>query len=346
MSSQSITIDGSAGEGGGQVLRTSLALSMLTGKPIEIVNIRSRRRNPGLQAQHVESVRAAQRVTAADLQGDHIGSGYIRFSPGKVKGGKHEIRIGTAGSTSLVLHTIYLPLSFAEEDSDILITGGTHVPWSPTFDFLKNCWLYFADLLGLKIDLTLNRAGLYPQGGGEIHVRVSHVPRLLPVNITERGNLEKIRIYSAHTNLTDEVAQRQARQSVKLVGHLCSTETEVTELPSLSRSTAFSVTGIFRNTRCCYTSLGERGKRAEVVAEEACNQFFEFMKTGATIDEYMADQIVLPLSFATGMSVLLVSKVTNHLLTNIATIQKFVDVDINLIGKLGETGKMIIQRKV
>jgi len=349
MTEQIIKIDGSEGEGGGQVLRTALALSMLTGKPFEITNIRAKRKNPGLQAQHLESVRAAQRISNAEVHGDKIGSSTIRFSPQKVQSGDYAIRIGTAGSTSLVLHTLYLPLSFADGDSKVLITGGTHVAWSPTFDFLKNCWLYFTEMMGMKIDLVMKRAGFYPHGGGEIQVEI--VPfrprdgnRIMPLNITERGALQKINIYSAHTNLTDEVAQRQAKQAVKMVGHLCETEVEVTQLPSLSRSTAFSLLGIFKNTRCCYTALGERGKRAEMVAQEACEQFFNFLKTNATVDEHIADQIVLPLSFAQGRSELITARITNHLLTNIETIRRFVDVEINLEGKPGETGKIVIKK--
>ena len=343
MNDDLITIDGSEGEGGGQVLRTSLTLSMLTGKPFQITSIRAKRKNPGLQAQHLESVRAAKRISDAEVRGDQIGSSTIRFAPQGVKSGEYAFRIGTAGSTSLVLQTLYLPLSFAGGDSKVLITGGTHVPWSPTFDFLKNCWLYFTEMVGMKIDLVMSRAGFYPHGGGEIHAQVSPSVRILPLNIAERRALQKIKIFSAHTNLTDKVAQRQAKQAAKQVSHLCETEVEVTQLPSLSRSTAFSVLGIFKNTRCCYTSLGERGKRAEAVAQEACDQFFLFLRSNATVDEHIADQIVLPLSFAQGRSEFITPRISNHLLTNIETIRKFVGVEVKVEGTLGEVGRIVIQ---
>src|SRR5690606_28680975 len=161
---QGVLVDGSEGEGGGQVLRTALSLSMVTGTPVEIVNIRAKRRNPGLQAQHLQALLAAQQICGATVEGAIHGSRCVRFTPGPPRGGSYRFDIGTAGATSLVLHTVYLPLLRCAQGSTVQIIGGTHVPWSPTFNHLVDAWLPQLRAMGVSIDLTLRRAGFYPEG--------------------------------------------------------------------------------------------------------------------------------------------------------------------------------------
>jgi len=326
-----VQIDGSQGEGGGQMLRTSLALSVLLLKPFEMINIRANRPNPGLQAQHLKAVEASASISNAIIDGAVIKSNRIKFFPRELRHGNFKFDIGTAGSTSLVLQTLYLPLSFANGTSNLIITGGTHVSWSPTFDYIKNCWLYFMKRIGLKIDVELKRAGFYPHGGGEIKALINPVDEIEPLNLIDRGKLIKIQIYSAHTNLTDEVARRQARAAEKILKNYGEVEVIVDELPSYSKNTTIAITGIFENSICCYTNLGEKGKGAEVVAEEASEKFLRFLSTDSAVDEYMADQILLPLSLASGVSEFTTQKITNHLKTNIDTIKKFVDVEFEIV---------------
>jgi RNA 3'-terminal phosphate cyclase (ATP) len=211
-----ILIDGAIGEGGGQVLRTSLALSVLLLKPFEMINIRANRPNPGIQPQHLKAIESSAVISDAVVEGAYLKSNRIRFYPSRIKFGNFKFDIGTAGSTSLVLQTLYLPLSFSDGTSTLVIIGGTHVAWSPTFDYIKNCWVYFMERVGLKIKVEMKKAGFYPHGGGEIKAVISPTQGVKPIKLVERGKLLKIQIYSAHTNLTDEVAQRQAKAAEKV----------------------------------------------------------------------------------------------------------------------------------
>lgn len=325
-----VQIDGSQGEGGGQMLRTSLALSIFLMKPFEMINIRANRPNPGIQPQHLKAIEASAAISNAVVDGAVIKSNWIKFFPRELRHGNFRFDIGTAGSTSLVLQTLYLPLSFASGTSNLTIVGGTHVSWSPTFDYIKNCWLYFMKRIGLKIDVELKRAGFYPHGGGEIKALINPADEIEPLNLVDRGKLIKIQIYSAHTNLTDEVAKRQARTAEKILKNYGEVEVTIDELSSYSKNTTIAITGIFENSVCCYTNLGERGKRAEVVAEEACEKFLKFLSSDSAVDEYMADQILLPLSLTSGVSEFTTPRLTNHLKTNMDIIKKFVDVEFEV----------------
>jgi RNA 3'-terminal phosphate cyclase (ATP) len=334
-----VLIDGSEGEGGGQVLRTSLTLSMLTSRPFEIMRIRAKRPNPGLQPQHLQALLAAQQICGATVEGAEKGSRHVRFIPGETQSGPYRFDIGTAGATSLVLHTLYLPLSRCGQASTLHIHGGTHVPWSPSYPHLVDAWLPCLRAMGFGLELALGRAGFYPHGGGELVVTVQPATALQPLRLASRGDLQEVRVFSAHSNLTDEVASRQARAAERLLRQAgLRPVVEETHLPSWSRNTVCAITGTFQHTQVCYSALGERGKRAEQVAEEACRAFLTFLHTDATVDEYVADQLLLPMALANGPSMLRTPRITSHLLTNIATLQKFLPTVIRLAGEPGQPG--------
>jgi RNA 3'-phosphate cyclase len=334
-----VLIDGSEGEGGGQLLRTSLALSMVTGKPFEMIHVRAKRPKPGLQAQHLQALLAAQQICAAIVEGASKGSLRLRFIPGAPRSGTYRFDIGTAGATSLVLHTAYLPLHLREQPSTVQILGGTHVPWSPTYNHLVEAWLPCLRAMGLRLELTLQRAGFYPHGGGALIARLEPVAAIQPLCLNARGPLQEVRVFSAHTNLTDAVAERQARAAQRMLQNAgLQPVVAQTQLSSLSRNTVCAITGVFQHARVCYTALGERWKRAEQVAEEACRPFLTFLRTEATVDEYLADQLLLPLALASGPSMVRTPRVTQHLLTNMATIRQFLPVGIRYTGTLGQPG--------
>lgn len=339
-----VSIDGSEGEGGGQILRSALALAAQTGVPFEIYNIRAKRKNPGLQAQHLASIQAEKEVSGAGVEGASAGSSRIVFRPGRVRGGRYRFSVSTAGSVGLVLQAIYLPLALAQAPSNVVIGGGTHVAWAPTYDYLKEAWLYFMRLIGIGASLRLLRPGFYPHGGGSIEVNFSPCASIRPIHLTERGPLLEISCYSAQTNLSEEVAQRQVREAKRLLDERgLRAKFETADLRSLSRNTTFALSATFENTVCCYTALGERGKRAEEVAAEACLKFFNFLGAKAALDEYMADQILLPLALARGKSVYTAAKITDHLITNAQTVAKFVDVEIRIDGDKGKEGLVTIE---
>lgn len=353
-----IRIDGSFGEGGGQILRTSLSLSAATKRPVEIFNIRAKRKVPGLRAQHLESVRAITKICDGELAGAKIGSTSISFIPKEIKGGEYHIEIGTAGSVSLVLQTIFIPLSMAKVPSTVTITGGTHVPWSPCFHYLALQWLFYLKLIGFDATLEMIRAGFYPKGGGEISAHVKPVREIKPLVIEDRGKLLRVRGFSAVGNLSKSIAERQQRQAEKRLSATpptqallgcpeegmggCPYEIQLVELPAFGQGTMLLLLAEFEHSQCCYYGLGAIGKKAETVADEACDALFHFLKTKASVDEYLADQILLPLAFARGESRFTTPRISQHLLTNIEVIKKFLPARFDVIGREGEEGIITI----
>jgi len=339
-----ITIDGSFGEGGGQILRTSLTLSALTGKPFYMQNIRLKRANPGLQPQHLASVKAAAQITSASVEGAEKGSTTLKFIPQRLKAGDYRLDIQTAGSTSLVLQTITLPLSLIDRPSQVIITGGTHVPWSPCHHYLQLQWAPYMRKIGLEIELELRRAGFYPQGGGEIRAKINPAKELSSLNILERGSLKLIRGISAFANLDISVAERQKRQAeVRLKGRYLPHEISIERMPAKGKNTAMVLLAQFEHSQGCYCALGARGKRAERVADEACDALLGFLKTSGVVDEHLADQLLLPLALAKGESQFKTPRVTNHLITNVEIIKKFLPVEIEVRGEVGEEGVVRIK---
>ncbi|HEY7745226.1 MAG TPA: RNA 3'-terminal phosphate cyclase [Desulfuromonadales bacterium] len=339
-----IRIDGAAGEGGGQVLRSALTLSLLTGKPFEIVHIRAGRHKPGLMAQHLRAVAAAAAVAGARVEGAHPGSTTLVFVPTAIRPGHYRFEIGTAGSTSLVLQTILLPLAFAHGTSAIEISGGTHVAWSPCFHYLELHWLPYLREMGVAAELTLVRAGFYPRGGGQVTARIRPASLLRRLSLVERGRLTRIFCLSAVSHLDQSVAERQSRAALaRLAGLTGQIEFRNISLPAPGKGTVFLTLAEFEHARCCYFSLGERGKPAERVAGEAVDAFLAFLDTDGAIDEFLADQLLLPLALAQGTSEMRTARVTPHLRTNAEVIHRFLSARIEIIDIPGEGGLVRIQ---
>ncbi|GIW80476.1 MAG: ribosomal subunit interface protein [Gemmatales bacterium] len=340
-----VEIDGSAGEGGGQILRSSLALSLLTGKAFHMFAIRAGRERPGLQPQHLMCVRAAASIGQARVRGAELGSRELSFSPGKVRGGKYHFAIGTAGATGLVLHTLYLPLALAtEEASEVVIEGGTHVSASPCFHFLDSTWRAYLEALGLKIKLVLRRPGFYPRGGGTIEARIKPSGRLRGMQLLERQMGDRLSGISAVSGLPESIAQRQSKRALARLRN-SGFRIEIEEqLWQGAPGTMLALSVETRPAPTLFFGLGARGKRAERVADEAVDQLMEFVeRTPAAVDPYSADQLVLPLVFADGPSTFTVSEVTPHLLTNVEVIRAFVDRPLKVIGDIGEAGRVEIR---
>jgi RNA 3'-terminal phosphate cyclase (ATP) len=335
-----LQIDGSQGEGGGQVLRTSLALACLTQTPIQLINVRARRPKPGLQAQHRQAVRAAAAISRAKLTGDKIGSQSLYFAPGPVQPGEYRFDIGTAGATTLVLQTVFLPLCFASDPSHLTITGGTHNPWSPVFHYLTWNWLPCLSEMGVEATLTLEKAGFYPPGGGMIRANIAPVRALKPLTWTERGVPRGVRGLSGAANLPAHVIQRQRDQVHARMDKSLTVET--LEMNALSPGSVLLLLAEFEKGRGCYTGLGKRGKPAEAVADEAIHGMKRFLASSATVDEHLADQLLLPCALASGVSEFSTPEVTQHLLTNAAVIEQFDRAQITLEGQLGGPGRVRI----
>jgi RNA 3'-terminal phosphate cyclase (ATP) len=345
MSTGVIELDGSFGEGGGQILRTSLALSLLTGKPFHLRHVRAGRAKPGLQPQHLMSVRAAAAVGQAETRGASLGSTDLEFRPGKVRPGPYRFDITTAGATSLVLHTLYLPLALhADRPSDLTLIGGTHVNQSPCYHFLETTWRRYLNLLGLQVGLKMERPGFYPRGGGVVTAHLEPCPRLKGLTLRERGPVT-VGGFSAVAGLPEHVAQRQARRAAFRLKqqHGLKADIRQEEWPGGPGS----VLAVVVNTApvpALFFGLGERGKPAERVADEAADQAAAYLDAApAAVDAHSADQLVLPLALAEGPSEYTVSAVTLHLTTNVAVIRRFVDRDIVCEGNEGEPGRVLIR---
>lgn len=331
-----IEIDGTMGEGGGQVLRSSLTLSMLTGQAFHLTRIRAQRSKPGLGFQHSMAVRAAARICRAQIEGERIGSQTLHFAPGDIVPGDYHFDIGTAGATALVLQTVLLPLALAPAPSQLRITGGTHVQLSPCFHYLDWHWRVFLARLGVRFDLEMVMAGFYPEGGGAVHAALPGNAQLDGLQLNARGALRRVRGVSAVANLVDDIAARQRSQALRRLRELaCDSEITQAALPAHSRGTVLVLLAEFEHSQACFFALGARGKPAERVADEAVDELLRFLATDGAVDRWLADQLLLPLAFAGRPSALRTSEVTTHLLTNADVIRKFLPAQIVIDAPLG-----------
>lgn len=360
-----IEIDGSMGEGGGQVLRSSLTLAVLTGRPVHLVHMRAGRSRPGLQPQHLMSVKAAAAICSAEVEGAVLHSRELTFRPGPVQPGDYRFDIGTAGSTSLVAQTVFLPLALAREQpersaaqtaggaeskdavpSEVTVIGGTHVPHSPCYHYLSLNWLPMLRRVGCDADLEMLLAGFYPQGGGEVRAVIRPVERIEPLVLPERGALKRITGISAVANLDTRIAERQRRAALdRIKARHGKVDIELLDLPARTRGTMLLLLAEFRHTRACYFSLGALGKRAEQVADEACLWMERFLSGTGTVDEYLADQLLLPLAFADGESRFRTAQVTEHLRTNAAVIEAFGAAEVVIEKDGGREGAVRVRPK-
>ncbi len=350
---QRVTIDGSYGEGGGQILRSSLALSALTGKPLRIFNIRAGRKNPGLRPQHLTAVRAVATICDAKVDGAKVNSTELNFEPTNLRGRSFVVDVSadqpSAGSGTLVFQTVFPALLFAEQPSPVrIIRCGTHVPFSPPYNYIARVFLPMVRKMGVNGELRLIKAGWFPRGGGELEASVQPINQpLKPINLTEREKLKRIWVFSAISNLKHSIAVRQANQAVnRLLGmgfRQSDIEVEISELPSPSTGTIVFVCAEFENVIAGFSALGELGKPAEKVADDAVDDFAEYWRTDAPVDKHLADQLVLFTALADGKSVIKASALTQHTLTHIWVIEQFLPVRFEVQGNLGEPATISVE---
>lgn len=334
-----IEIDGAMGEGGGQVLRSSLSLSALLGIPCRIIRIRANRKQPGLRPQHLTAVRGVSAICGGRLEGDAIGSSSLTFVPGKVVPGRYVFDIGTAGASSLVLQAVLPPLVMTGGKSSVAVTGGTHLPLSPPYEYLETVFEPFLNMLGCHVRFRLRRCGFYPRGGGSISCTIDPLRRSLhPPLTTEKRAV--LRAVSAVSRLPLSIAERQWGAARDLLG-----KREVH--PEIVAVDAFSPgTYLFINKKGEYptgfVALGARGKPAEVVGHEAAEAFLRHEETGAMLDPHLADQAVIYLALAAGETSFTTSCITSHLLTNLEVTRIFLSCRSIVEGEEGKPGRVTI----
>lgn len=357
-----IEIDGSQGEGGGQILRTALALSIVTGKPARITAIRAGRKNPGLAPQHLSGVVAAARVSGAEVTGAEIGSTEISFVPRRRAFDEDSLSInvadaargGSAGSVTLILQAILIPLVLSQRRVDLTVEGGTHVAWSPPFDYFSDVFLPALSRMGVDAGCSLEGFGFYPIGGGKASVRIAGIrggaaagpsrPSLHPTSIVERGALVHVMGRAVVANLPQGIAERMARRAAEILSEK-GIETDIRPIRAAGRSTGAGIflTAQYEKTRAGFGALGKRGLPAERVALEACRDFFAFEKSGAAVDRHLGDQLLLPMALASGRSEMAVEAVTSHLLTNVHVIRRFIPSRIEIAGEENAPGRVVVE---
>jgi RNA 3'-terminal phosphate cyclase (ATP) len=322
-----ITIDGSEGEGGGQVLRTALSLSLVTGKPFRIEKIRANRSRPGVMRQHVTAVEAACAIGGSDCEELAVGASELTFVPGKVTPGEHRFAVGTAGSTSLVLQTILPPLMLAGTPSSIVLEGGTHNIYAPPFDFLDKVFLPVLNRMGPRVSAKLARWGFYPAGGGRIEVEIEPCPTLSRLDLLERGELRSVLARAVVAALPGEIAVRELKAVEKVLGWPEESR-RIEQLPERSGpGNILMLEAVFGHAAELVSGFGKLGVPAQAVGELAAKRMAGYLASKAVAGPYLADQLLLPMALAGGGSFTTV-RPSQHSRTGAEVIAKFLEVSI------------------
>ncbi|MDO8740827.1 MAG: RNA 3'-terminal phosphate cyclase [Candidatus Woesearchaeota archaeon] len=343
-----ININGNYLEGGGQIVRTALALSAITGKSFEVYDIRKGRKDSGLKAQHLYCIKSLEQLCNAKTEGAELGSTYLKFEPGKLKAKDIEIDIGTAGSITLLLQSLLLPCFFVDRKIKLTIKGGTDVSWSMPFDYFRNVFIPHADTFCSKLNVNLMRRGHYPKGGGMVEIDIKPKYKLSDfktfeefynslknetnkINLADRGQLTKIKGISNATKSLEKanVAERQSSAAKSILKkYNCPIDILSEYCDSYSDGSAIVLWAVFKNAVIGADCLGERGKKAEIVGEEAAKKLAEEINSGAAVDEHLADNLIPFLGLFGGK--IKTSKISSHTLTNIYVVEKFLDVKFNI----------------
>ncbi|MDH7637349.1 RNA 3'-terminal phosphate cyclase [Sphingomonas oryzagri] len=316
-----ITIDGSEGEGGGQVVRNACALSLVTGTAVRIFNVRGQRKRPGLMRQHVTAIEAACSIGGAECEGLAVGSSDVTFRPGTVMPGDYRFAVGTAGSTALVLQTVLMPLVLADRPSRLVLEGGTHNMLAPPFEFLARTFLPILNRMGPTVDARLLRHGFFPRGGGRIEVEITPAP-LVPIECVERGALIERSACALFTGLPFDIADREIKVVRQSLGW-SEREAYVRELPAdLGPGNALLLEATFEHVTEVFSGFGQLGVTAERVARTTVGRMRGYLASGAFAGPYLADQLLLPFALAGGGRFTTV-KPSQHSLTAADIIERF-----------------------
>lgn len=328
-----IIIDGSQGEGGGQIFRTSLTLAMCLGQSVRIENIRGKRKRPGLLRQHLTCLRAAKEICSASVTGDEIGSPVVTFKPQEVKSGQYRFAIGSAGSTSLVFQAVLMPLLLAKGETELCLEGGTHNGMAPSFDFIQHCFIPVLNKMGFRVEASLEQYGFYPAGGGLWRVRIYPAKHIQPLVLDKVGKVLNKQAFATSARIPSHVTERELQQITKqcdlpedhLHQQLVSSQGPG-NIVSL-RVTTSEITEVFE-------SIGERDVSAERVANRAIKEMNRYLKAAVPVSEYLADQLILPMALCGGGQFRTL-KPSQHLLTNIDLVRAMTGVKITV----AENGK-------
>jgi len=324
-----ITIDGI--HSGGQTLRSSLSLSILTQKPFKFINIRGKRDKPGLQNQHLTAVNAAAKICGAQVKGNSQHSKELEFKPSKIIPGNYNFDIGTAGSTTLVLQALLPPLLFAKQKSNLKISGGTSNPLAPQAFYIKAVFLQILKLMNIDVMVNVEKEGFIPKGGGQIIAKIMPCKKIKPLILTERGKLDKIHAFavSSQSLREQEVAQRLLNGFASVLGD----NLEMHKQYVASLDTGCFISGIakYEKTIIGYTTLGKLGVKSEDIGKECANNLLTEINSKCTVDFFTADQLLIYMALAKNGKIIS-SKITDHIKSNMEIIEKFLDIKFKIEG--------------
>ena len=341
MNARIMEIDGAQGEGGGQVLRSSLALSVCSGTPLRMHGIRAGRRKPGLMRQHLTAVRLAAQICGATVEGDRLRSTTLEFVPGAPRAGDYHCAVGTAGSTMLVFQTVLWPLLVAEGRSRLVFEGGTHNPMAPPFDFIERSLLPVLRAMGAEIEVKLERAGFYPAGGGRLVVEVEGGPSLAPWRCLERSGDPEVRGRALLSNLPVDIGRRELQVVHQRLGWPRSRlGVERVSSDGPGNVVLLEVTHGAMTTVAC--SFGTKGVLAEDVSAHAVEQIERFLAANVPVGEHLADQLIIPLALAGGGSFRTVSP-TLHTRTQAQIVQRWLPVTIEIIDEGNDAARVDVR---
>lgn len=309
------------GEGGGQILRSALALSLHLQRPIHLINIRAQRRPPGLRRQHLTCLLAAAELSDAGLEGAQIGSQEIRFAPGPLRPGSYRFDIGTAGSTTLVLQAVLPPLLLASGPTHLTLHGGTHNPQAPPFDFLDQVLLPQLQRMGARVRLHLQRPGFYPRGGGILAAEIEPAPRLHPLELIERGEIQEIAAQAVVAGLPRHIAERELKVLAERLDPPPA-RSEILELSECGIGNIVTATVRCRHVTELFCGFGERGVRAEKIARALACEVRNYLDAQVPVGPHLADQLLVPLALAGGGRFITLPP-TRHTTTTIRVIEAF-----------------------
>lgn len=323
-----IKLDGTYGEGGGQILRSALTLSMITQKPFEIENIRGKRAKPGLLRQHLTAVKASQEICSASVKGANLGSGNLHFTPGRIRSGSYRFSVGSAGSSMLVLQTILPALIFGKEKSEIVLEGGTHNPFAPTFHFLRDVYIPAIKKIGIDIDINLEKYGFYPAGGGRAKVLINPVKKVKKLNLLKRGAIRELTSISILSNLPEKIGIREVNKADQLLQSIAKINKKVETVNSPGPGNVFLTKVVCDNITETFTTFGEKRLKSEIVARRCVNDTIDYLISDAAVGEHLADQLIIPMAINEG-GCFSTNVVSSHTRTNINTVSKFLNVKID-----------------
>ena len=325
MNGAPLQIDGSMSEGGGQILRSALSLSLITGKAFQIGNIRANRDNPGLQRQHIAAVEAATAIGQAEVDGSVRGSQVLQFHPKQITPGDYHFNVGTAGSTTLVLQTVLPALLRASGSSALLLEGGTHNPMAPPFEFLDKAFLPLIRAMGPKVNAKLDRHGFYPTGGGKIRVLIDPVSKLRQLELLTRGDV-RLRATAVVANLPRLIAERELKV-LKRELDLDSSDLDLEEIRTPAPGNVALVSVESEHVTEIFANFGAKEIRSETVASRLVEQVKRYLEAEVPVGEHLADQLLLPMALGGG-GTFVTMPLTMHSLTNIEVLKMFLPVRI------------------